>query len=436
MRVLIEDSWLLASSVLIGIGLLASSPVVIILGMLVLGASTAGRLWARVSLEEVHFTRELSDRRLFVGETAELRLTLENRKGVPVPWLELREQLPRDLPLVGVKTAAGGSPGRSLLQRNTALGRHDRLEWPVTFRAVQRGYYRIGPTRLRSGDIFGFFDREQLVPEHPDRLVVYPHTYSMPELGLDSARPFGDLRGGNRIFEDPSRVVGVRDYQQGDPMKRIDWNATARLQRLQSRLYEPSRAQSIVVALNVGKFEHSWQGTDPVLLERGVSVSASVARWAAEADLAVGLIANGAFPGQGRPIRIGVGQHPDRLNRILEALAAVSAFTMTSLARELEGASTGALPAGSTLVLAAAVMPDELAATLLRLRARGHHVHVVKTSEREWAADLGPIPVSDVSAFMASQEAETARELGEAGITVQSSLAGSDSPEVATVVSA
>ena len=436
MRVLIEDSWLLASSVLIGIGLLASSPVVIILGMLVLGASTAGRLWARVSLEEVHFTRELSDRRLFVGETAELRLTLENRKGVPVPWLELREQLPRDLPLVGVKTAAGGSPGRSLLQRNTALGRHDRLEWPVTFRAVQRGYYRIGPTRLRSGDIFGFFDREQLVPEHPDRLVVYPHTYSMPELGLDSARPFGDLRGGNRIFEDPSRVVGVRDYQQGDPMKRIDWNATARLQRLQSRLYEPSRAQSIVVALNVGTFEHSWQGTDPVLLERGVSVSASVARWAAEADLAVGLIANGAFPGQGRPIRIGVGQHPDRLNRILEALAAVSAFTMTSLARELEGASTGALPAGSTLVLAAAVMPDELAATLLRLRARGHHVHVVKTSEREWAADLGPIPVSDVSAFMASQEAETARELGEAGITVQSSLAGSDSPEVATVVSA
>ena len=81
MRVLIEDSWLLASSILIGIGLLASSPLVIILGMLVLGASTAGRLWARVSLEEVYFTRALSERRLFVGETAELRLTLENRKG-------------------------------------------------------------------------------------------------------------------------------------------------------------------------------------------------------------------------------------------------------------------------------------------------------------------------------------------------------------------
>jgi len=410
-RLLMEDSWLLGSSVLIGIGLLASSPVVIILGMLVLGASTAGRLWARVSLEEVHLSSSLSERRLFVGETAELRLTLENRKALPVPWIEVREQLPRSLPVVGARTIASGAPGLAILQRNTALGRHDRLEWPVTLRAVQRGYYRIGPTRLRSGDIFGFFEREETVPELGERLVVYPHTYSMPALGLDSARPFGQLRGGSRIFEDPSRVVGVRDYQPGDPMKRIDWNATARVQRLQSRLYEPSRAQSIVVALNVGTFERSWQGTDPVLLERNVSVAASVARWAVETNLAVGLVANGAFPGQGRPIRIGVGEHPDRLNHILGALAAVSAFTMTSLARELEGASTTAIPAGSTVVVVAAVMPDELAATLLRLRGQGHHVHVLKTTERAWDANLGPIPVSDISAAMAREEAALAAEL-------------------------
>jgi len=221
-RLLIEDSWLLAPSVLIGIGLLSSSPVVIILGMLVLGSSTAGRLWARVSLQEVYFTRSLSERRLFVGETAELLLTLENRKGLPVPWIELREQLPRDLPVVGARTLITGTPGLAMLQRNTALGRHDRLQWPVTLRAIQRGYYRIGPARLRSGDIFGFFEREETVPEMSERLVVYPHTYSMPELGLESARPFGELRGGNRIFEDPSRVVGVRDYQPGDPMKRIE----------------------------------------------------------------------------------------------------------------------------------------------------------------------------------------------------------------------
>lgn len=418
MRTLVEDSWLLGSSVLIGIGLLASSPVVIILGMLVLGSSTAGRIWARISLDDVYYSREISEQRLFVGERAVLTLTLENRKSFPVPWLEVREQLPRDLPVTEGRTSVGGTPGVAMLQRNTALGRHDRLEWPIELLATRRGYYRIGPSRLRSGDIFGFFERE-LVPEIPSTpLVVYPHTYALPELGLDSARPFGELRGGNRIYEDPSRVVGVRDYQPGDPMKRIDWNATARVQRLQSRLYEPSRAQSIVVALNVGTFARSWQGTDPVVLERGVSVAASVARWAYEADLAVGVIANGAFPGQGRPIRIGAGRHPEQLNRVLEALAAVSAFTISSLARELEGASTGALPAGSTIVVVAAVMPEELVATLQRLRREGHHVHVLKTSSRGWDVALAPIPISEVDAHMEALEAALAEELGDLGVPV------------------
>ena len=415
MRTLVDDSWLLGSSILIGVGLIASSPVVIILGMLVLGSSTAGRLWARISLEDVYYSREISEHRLFVGEQTVLTLKLANRKGFPVPWIEVREQLPRDLPVVSGRTSVGGTPGISILQRNTALGRHDRLEWPVELQATRRGYYRIGPSRLRSGDIFGFFERE-LVPEiPPTALVVYPHTYALPELGLDSARPFGELRGGNRIYEDPSRVVGVRDYQLGDPMKRIDWNATARLQRLQSRLYEPSRAQSIVIALNVGTFARNWQGSDPVLLERGISVAASVARWAYDADLAVGVIANGAFPGQGRPIRIGSGRHPDRLNRVLEALAAISAFTISSLARELEGASTRALPTGSTVVVVAAVMPEELVATLHRLRREGHHIHVVKTSPRPWDAQLGSIPVSEVAAQMEPLEAQLAAELGDLG---------------------
>src|SRR5690606_35165350 len=138
-------------------------------------------------------------------------------------------------------------------------------------------------------------------------------------LGLDSARPFGEQRGGNRIFEDPSRVVGVRDYIAGDPLKRIDWNATARVGRLQSRLYEPSRTQAVVVALNIPTFARTWQGSDPVLLERGISVAASLARAAFEDGHALGMLANGSFPDADRPIRIGAGSSPDQLNRVLEA---------------------------------------------------------------------------------------------------------------------
>ncbi|PKN81235.1 MAG: hypothetical protein CVU47_07595, partial [Chloroflexi bacterium HGW-Chloroflexi-9] len=141
------------------------------------------------------------------------------------------------------KTNVGHAANTQVLSRSTSLAGNDRIEWPVTLRAVHRGYFRVGPGRLRSGDLFGFFEREEPVGSPADVVIVYPRTYTLADLGLDSARPFGDLRGGNRIFEDPSRVAGVRDYEPGDAMRRVDWYATARLGRLQSRTVARDRAE-------------------------------------------------------------------------------------------------------------------------------------------------------------------------------------------------
>ena len=407
MRTAVSEGWLVFSLALAGIGFMAGSVALLALGAMLFGTGGVARLWSRLSLEQVVYRRTLSEHRVFVGESVTATLIIENRKFLPVPWVEVMETLPRGMPTAS-RTQPGGGPGAHILQRSTSLSTNDRLEWPVTMAAEQRGYYRIGPTRLRSGDIFGFFEREEEMGRPVDGIVVYPRTYTLPELGLDSARPFGDWRGGNRIFEDPSRVIGVRDYQPGDPMKRIDWAATARTGRLQARLYEPSREQSVVIALNIPTFEQTWHGSDPVLLERGVAVAASLARWAAEGGSALGLIANGSFPDADRTIRIGAGRRPDRLNRVLEALAMITAFTTSNLGRDLEDPQHP-LPAGATIVVIAAVMPEDLAAALRRLRGKGHYVAVVWTSPLPAEADLGVIPVHPVAATLEVLEAEHER---------------------------
>ena len=405
MKSIITESWLMASALLGLIGFASGSAALVIIGALLFGTGALARIWRRVCLERVVYSRRLAEHRLFVGERTDLTLVIENRKPLPVPWIEVRETMPRGISVTGVRTQAGGAPGTQMLQRTAALGMHDRLEWPMELRAVRRGYFRVGPTRLRSGDLFGFFDREEETGRPVDGIVVYPHVYPLGDLGFDSARPFGDRRGGARIYEDPSRVVGVRDYQPGDPMKRIDWHATVRLGRMQSRLYEPSRAQAMVIALNIPTFDYSWQGSDPVLLERGVSVAASVASWAVESGSAVGLIANGSFPDADRTIHIGAGRRPDQLNRVLEALAMVTAFTTGEMSDVLED-SAHPIPAGATIVLVAAVLPAELVETLRRLRGRGHRVHVVKTSARVWDVDPAPIRVTEVAGVVEALEAE------------------------------
>ena len=406
MRAILGDLWVTVSALLVYIGLVSNSTILLALGVLVFGAGGLSRLWARVSLEEVFYRRELSETRAFVGETIELDVHLANRKFVPVPWVGVRELIPQETHVVGGETRASGLPRTTALLRNTSLHRYEQLKWPLRLLTTKRGYFRIGPTKLRSGDLFGFFKSEMDVPAL-DAITVYPKTYSLPDLGLLSARPFGDHAGGKPIFEDPLRVIGVRDYTSGDPLKRVDWKATARLGRLQSRLYQPSREQAVVVGLNITTRRHTWEGFDPVLLERGVSVAASIARAVFDDGSAVGLIANGAFPDADRPLRIGASRRPDQLSDILEMLAMVQPMIPSRLADELES-HEHTLPAGATIVVVAALMPDDLAATLVRLRSEGYAVYVIKTSYDEWEFDLAPLPVIDVAATMEALEDDEA----------------------------
>ncbi|MQC18341.1 MAG: DUF58 domain-containing protein [Chloroflexi bacterium] len=411
MRLIVSEAWLLAAGILGWLGVVTGSTAVILIGAMVFGAGSLSRLWSRLSLDRVKYQRHLSEHRVFVGEHVDLQISVANEKIVPVPWMEVRESLPRGMP-ASVKTSIGGAAGTQYLMRSTSLGGDDRVEWPLELKAVKRGYYRVGPTRLRSGDLFGFFEREEEVGRPTDGIIVYPHTYELGDLGFDSSRPFGDLRGGNRIFEDPTRVVGVRDYEPGDAMRRIDWYATARIGRLQSRIYEPSRSQALVIALNIPTEPEVWRGPDPVLLERGVSLAASIARWACDHHFAVGLVATGSFPDAPRTIRIGTGNRPDQLNVILEALAVVGAFTTIEMARALEDPEYP-LPPGSTIVVITGLMTENTEAALRRLRSHGHTIHVLKTDLRDWRRNLEPIPVHHMAEAMEILE----RDAIEAGLT-------------------
>jgi uncharacterized protein (DUF58 family) len=176
-----------------------------------------------------------------------------------------------------------------VLRRGTSVRRH------YTLQTGQRGVYGLGPTRLRSGDVFGLFQTERTIAEQ-DFLIVYPRVYSLPELGLPSKEPFGDTRARRRLFEDPSRTMGARDMQPGDSFRHVHWPATARRQELQARVYEPTTTLTAVICLNVATLPRPWEGILPDLLERAIVVSASLAAHAAENRYSVGLIPIGAVP--------------------------------------------------------------------------------------------------------------------------------------------
>jgi uncharacterized protein (DUF58 family) len=389
-----------AALVLIGIGTREAAPIA--LGTMLLLTGGVSRLWSRASLVRLRYERRLPVRRAFVGEQFEVVFSLSNLKPLPVPWIEIVDSVPEDVPPQDIAPSAGGGPEALLLKRSTSLAWYERVTWRHQFRCKARGFFRFGPVAFRSGDIFGFFPVTSQSWE-TDQLAVLPRLLDLREIGLPSMRPFGEARMGSPIFEDQSRIVGVRDYRPGDPLKRIDWKATARRQSLQSRLYDPASTLTMLIAVSVTTLQHPWEGFEPLILERVATVAGSIARYAEEKRYAYGIAANCTFPNADRYIWIPPGRNTGQLVRVLESLAMISPFVLAPPEDVLQQ-TAARLPFGTTVVLVVGYLSDSLRSYLLRGRSSDSRWFVVWVGD-EPAPMLGPkVQVYDAGPHLRSME--------------------------------
>ena len=399
----LSRNWLWINLVLVLLGIIVGSGPLIGLAVFLIVAGFLARFWADHVLDGVRYERVIPENRAFAGEKLSITLRLANDKLLPIPWIEVRDAIPEGVPLDETHAVQAPFPNYVYLVRSTHLAWYERIAWPLEFEAPPRGYYRLGPARINTGDIFGFFPVFTEV-ERLDSIIIYPTLYDLPELGLPAERPFGERKGRDRIFEDPGRIAGLRDYRPGDPMRRIDWKASARSGNLESRVYEPSATLHLLVALNVHTLAHTWEGYVPELLERLLSVAGSVARYGFEAGYAIGLLANGSYPASDRPMRIPAGRSAEQLTRVLEALAVINPLTLSPLETVLEREAQ-AFPFGATLVCVTARMDRPLAASLRRIAGAGHSVTVLSLAGEEFEEELTRLRVYNLDQAVRAIEA-------------------------------
>jgi uncharacterized protein (DUF58 family) len=270
-------------------------------------------------------------------------------------------------------------------------GAFQRLTRRFTIKCTQRGYHTYGPATISTGDGFGLFSRKALASKQ-DRIIVYPRLYSVAELRLPAKNPFGERGSQLQLFEDPLRTVGIREWQSGDSLRRIHWKATARHRRVVSRVYEPSEEPQVLILLNVATLTRHWLGHIPELQERAISVASSLAAYCTESRLPVGLIANGFLPGSDQPIRLLPGRSPSQLVRILELMAAITAFA-TQPIEDLIWREAPRLPWGATLLVVTAIAYGELLATLGDLSEAGRQIVLFTLAEEPPTRQMAGIAV-------------------------------------------
>jgi len=365
-----------------------------------LGILLLGRWFTRCWADGLEVHRECDRTEAVPGESVVVEVTVRNRSRFTIPWTLLEDYLPAE--------ALSDSPAR-LVARGARLslvrlrpGEEESFRYEVECRA--RGCYPIGPMLIETGDLFGLHRRFRVAGE-PHFVLVLPRVVPLDGYDLASPRPVGEIRLVHRLYEDPTRTSGIRDYQDGDPLNRIHWRATARLGRLQSRTFEPSVMAGATLLLDFHTGALAGDGA-AVRTELATTTAASLANAVHQMGQPVGLISNGrdimdrmraegwnhAFRTRGqarervglekrserlRPVLVETRRSADQLGRILETLARIEPTDGMAFPEMLLEANSR-LPRNTTLVAILQQVTEETAVLLRSLQRRGFRMTAVQ----------------------------------------------------------
>lgn len=343
---------------------------VLLIGLLLLALAVAA-LWSRWALRQLTYERTLNVAHAFVGDDIVLTQRVENAKLLSLPSLQIDETVPAALSFSNARLMPHPRSDLQIMRRRAVFRPYEAITWTTALRCTKRGLYTFGPTHLEASDAFGLHLRELDLPAQT-KLVVYPEVVAIPDLRLAARRPIGDSRAARQLITDPSRTVGVRDYQRDDPFKAIHWGATARRGELQTRVYEPTTDLSVAIMLDLDTFEHYWEGIRYDLIEYMISAAAAVATQATDTGLSVGLYCNGSPTDSGQIIRIPPSRSPTQLATMLDALGRLSPYSVVPFAGLITRLGP-TLDWGTTIVLISAVPSEMNQIALLRL-GRGRRI--------------------------------------------------------------
>ncbi len=296
---------LLAVAALLLVALLNRRSDLTLLCILVLTVFGGAGLVSRASFWRLNWVAQVDRHRLFPDEQVRLTVEVTNAKFLPI-WVKAQ--------IASLPGGALTSSGRLSGECGLLWHQQTRFEWTAT--ALRRGVYRLGPASITAADLFGLYPHEK--PLRLPRVVVYPRLVDVKPLELPRREMFG-LPGARGPVQDPVYLLGTRDYRSGRPARFIHWKASARHNRLQEKIFDPSEQEKVLLVLDVRSFT---QAAAEDALERTLEVVASVAVQLDKRASAFGLACDARMTGGAARV-LPVAAHRHQMSALLELLARI-----------------------------------------------------------------------------------------------------------------
>jgi uncharacterized protein (DUF58 family) len=337
-----RPSLIIFLGILVVVALITTSPIAYWLLYALGSVVAASYFWIRHTAPRLHLRRRLRTPQLSVNDDVEEQFELINDSYLPVLLVEIEDH--SDLPRYQA----------SVIE---SLGTHQTKRWRCRGTAVRRGFFRLGPTDIHVGDPFGIFLSTRRINDYSN-IVVYPPVSVMPDVTIPTGMMVGTSQSSIRTQQITSDVRGIRDFQTGDPLKRIHWPSTARRGQLLVKEFDLEPTASLWIALDLEASVQAGEG-EASTEEYGVKIVSSIAHQFIRDNRSVGFT---AFS-RGTRHFIKPQKGLKQLWRILEALAVVKASSTVPFDQFLSAALPG-FDRGTSLV-AISPSPSPRWATIL-----------------------------------------------------------------------
>ncbi len=321
-------------------------------------------VWGFVEKVEVEMERTITPSESFGDGNILVNLRVQNRGKDELGNVEVEEALPRQIKL---------EKGTNIL--HTSLRSGEAVDLAYEFENPGRGHYPIGPLTVRVTDAFGFYLTEKRLG--PELLAVMPRPERVRGTEL-RPRHLGPWSG---II--PSRTSGagtefysLRGYVPGDDLKRINWKASARANRLIVNELEAERTTDVMVVLDTDVT--FYESSEKELFEQSIRATASMCSLLLRQGNRVGLILQGEERGVVPPA---FGKRQER--RILYMLAAAKPGpAMISTGYVVNLLAQFMLPARAQMVIISPLLERTITEGIRQLVTAGYSVMVLSPQPR------------------------------------------------------
>lgn len=319
-----------------------------VLGVVGVGFVLAGALtwlWAWLVDGAVDVSQVVAPMPATEGDRVRLGIEVRRRTRVPVGSVTARVTVGR----LGARAYRMCGHGR------TARGEIDLGRLP-------RGVFPLSETEVVLGDLLGLVSLTPRVAFDPASIVVRPRLVALDGIFSDAGRAAGD---GRRILL--HRATGfdfhsVREYEQGESLRRVHWPTTARRGQLMVKELEDTARDGVVVVLDCDPRCQVGEPPDSSL-DAAVRAAGSLIQAHATRGRLAALVSTGGERAA-LPVRSALGDADD----VLSALAAVEPDAREGLARFLSG--DHGWTSGGEIALVTATDDPRAFAQVLALSAR------------------------------------------------------------------